>query len=266
MSGMLDVLNLHGRTAVVVGGAGHLGAVIAQGLSTLGAGVALVDRDESGMHRASDVIRRAGGADVSMHLADLEDFSAADVRRDVLQRHPGVDILVHAAALVGTSPLSGWNTSFAEQSVDTWRRGLEVNLTSAFTVVQALAPDLAAGGHGAVVLVGSIYGHLGVDMSLYSGTGMGSPVAYAASKGGLSQFMRWAATVLAPEVRVNMVSPGGIQRGQDPLFVTEYVRRTPLKRMAAEQDVAHAVCFLCSDASAYVTGQDLLVDGGWSAW
>ena len=95
---------------------------------------------------------------------------------------------------------------------------------------------------------------------------MGSPAAYAASKGGLLQLTRWLSTVLAPDVRVNSISPGGVARGQPESFVTRYVARTPLRRMATEEDFKGAIAYLASDLSAYVTGENIVVDGGWSAW
>ncbi len=103
-------------------------------------------------------------------------------------------------------------------------------------------------------------------MSLYEDTAMGNPAAYAASKGGLTQLTRWLSTVLAPDIRVNCISPGGIARGQDEKFVKRYETRTPLKRMGKEEDMKGALLYLASDLSAYVTGQNLLVDGGWTAW
>lgn len=95
---------------------------------------------------------------------------------------------------------------------------------------------------------------------------MGNPAAYAASKGGLVQLTRWLSTVLAPAIRVNCISPGGVDRRQPEPFVERYLARTPLGRMAVEEDFKGAAAYLCSDLSAYVTGQNLLVDGGWTAW
>jgi NAD(P)-dependent dehydrogenase (short-subunit alcohol dehydrogenase family) len=95
---------------------------------------------------------------------------------------------------------------------------------------------------------------------------MNNPAAYAASKGGLIQFTRWCSTVLAPDIRVNAVTPGGVFRNQDENFVERYIEKTPLKRMASEEDLKGAVCFLASDLSTYVTGQNLIVDGGFGVW
>jgi NAD(P)-dependent dehydrogenase (short-subunit alcohol dehydrogenase family) len=184
----------------------------------------------------------------------------------VVRELGSLDILVHSAALVGTTPLRGWGVPFAEQSSDTWRQALEVNLTSAFNLTQAAATALTASGHGSVIFIGSIYGVVGPDLGLYEGTKLGNPAAYAASKGGLLQFTRWLATSLAPKVRANMITPGGVERGQPEQFRERYLRRTPLARMASEEDFKGAVAYLASDLSAYVTGQNLIVDGGWTTW
>ena len=141
-----------------------------------------------------------------------------------------------------------------------------MNLTAPFVLVQACAGALAASGQGSVINISSIYGVVGPDMSLYTGTSMANPASYGASKGGLIQLTRWMATVMAPDVRVNAISPGGVWRGQPEAFHSRYVARTPLGRMANEEDLKGAAAFLSSDLSAYVTGHNLIVDGGWTAW
>ena len=125
---------------------------------------------------------------------------------------------------------------------------------------------LAAGGHGSVINISSIYGLSGPDWRLYEGTSLGNPAAYAASKGGLIQMTRWLATTMAPKVRVNAIAPGGVFRNTPEPFLGRYISRTPLARMATEEDFMGAVAYLASDLSAYVTGQCLAVDGGWTAW
>jgi NAD(P)-dependent dehydrogenase (short-subunit alcohol dehydrogenase family) len=184
----------------------------------------------------------------------------------VLERFARLDVLVNCAAFAGTSALPGWVTPFLEQSAATWRRALEVNLTAPFLLTQLCVPALRASGHGSVINVASLYGLAGPDLRLYEGTPMGNPAAYGTSKGGLIQLTRWLATVLAPEVRVNAISPGGVERGQPEAFRERYVARTPLARMGTEEDFKGAAAFLASDASAYLTGQNLILDGGFTAW
>jgi NAD(P)-dependent dehydrogenase (short-subunit alcohol dehydrogenase family) len=198
---------------------------------------------------------------------DLEDEK--QIRRgfgDFLNWSDRIDILINNAAFVGTDNIAGWSAPFEQQEMAAFRRAIEVNLTAGFLLSQLAAPHLRRSGHGAIVNIGSTYGLVGPDWSLYEGTEMANPAAYAASKGGILQLTRWLATTLAPHIRVNAISPGGIARGQDEAFVARYRARTPLGRMATENDFRGALCFLASDASAYVTGHNLVVDGGWTAW
>lgn len=262
-----SLMDLHCRVALVTGAAGHLGGVMAEALAELGADLVLVDLDGG---RAGDLARHLAdthGIRAISEAADLEDETAVRALPHKAQERLGrLDILVNNAAFVGTSGLTGWAVPFAQQTSDTWRRALEVNLTAGFALSQESAPMLARHGKGSIVNIGSIYGVHGPDLSLYAGTGMQNPAAYAASKGGLLQLTRWLATVLAPETRVNAICPGGVARGQPEAFVDRYVARTPLKRMAREEDFKGAIAYLASDLSAYVTGQALMVDGGWGVW
>jgi NAD(P)-dependent dehydrogenase (short-subunit alcohol dehydrogenase family) len=162
--------------------------------------------------------------------------------------------------------MDGWAVPFGEQTVEAWDRALRVNLTSAFVLVQEARDLLGASGAGSVILFGSIYGQVGPDRSLYEGTSIANPAAYGASKGAIAQLARTLATTLAPSVRVYVITPGGIERGQPDAFVSRFRARTPLARMAVEEDVKGAVAFLASNLSAYVTGQEIVVDGGWTVW
>jgi NAD(P)-dependent dehydrogenase (short-subunit alcohol dehydrogenase family) len=155
---------------------------------------------------------------------------------------------------------------FLEQDSTTYHKALDVNLAAPFVLVQSCTEALKASGHGSVINIASIYGLVGPDLRLYEGTSMGNPAGYAASKGGLIQLTRWLATVLAPDVRVNAITPGGIWRDQPETFREQYVARTPLGRMGTEGDLKGAAAYLASNLSAYVTGQNLIVDGGWTAW
>jgi NAD(P)-dependent dehydrogenase (short-subunit alcohol dehydrogenase family) len=258
-----DLMRLDGRVALITGGAGHLGRAMATALVELGAEVALVDRDAAATEAAASP-QGPAGAGFAVELTD--DAAVRSLPEAVAAKFGRLDILINNAAFVGTTALQGWAVPFAQQSVDTWRQCLDVNLTAAFALTQAAAPLLAASGHGSVINVASIYGLVGPDNGLYAGTEMGNPAAYAASKGGLIQLTRWLATSLAPDIRVNALTPGGIARGQPQAFVERYVARTPLGRMGRESDMIGAVAYLASDLSTYVTGQNIVVDGGWTAW
>ena len=262
-----EQFSLVGRRALVTGGAGHLGRVIADALAQLGAAVLLVDRDAAALAAEAQRLGTLHGAEVTTHWCDLEDDAARAALIEMLVTDGrALDILVNNAAFTGTATLTGWAEPFEAQTTDTFRRAMEVNLVAVFDLCRGCAPLLRASRHGSIINIGSIYGEFGPDWSLYEGTAMANPAAYAASKGGVLQLTRWLATSMAPQVRVNAVSPGGIARGQPASFVTRYEARTPLGRMATEDDMAGAVTFLASDLSAYVTGQVMRVDGGWSAW
>lgn len=260
------LMDLTGRVAAITGGAGHIGRAMAEALAELGAKVAIIDMAPDTAEIAQGIGKRFGTETCGI-AADLADDDAiAALPTQVEACLGGLDILIHNAAFVGTSGLTGWVTPFEEQSVETWRKAMDVNLTVPFSLTQAALPLLRRSGRGSVIMVSSIYGLVGPDMSLYDGTAMGNPAAYSASKGGLLQLTRWLSTVLAPDIRVNAIIPGGVARGQPEAFTQRYVARTPLARMAVEDDFKGATAFLASDASAYVTGQSLAVDGGWTAW
>lgn len=262
-----ELMDLSGRVALVMGGAGHIGGMICDTLGELGAAVVCADIDATrGAGLVDDL--RAAGRRATFVTCDMADERAVRSLVDgAVGLHGRLDILVHAAGFVNQGNTKGYATTFEQQTMEPWRKAMDVNLASAFVAVQQAAGPLRVSGHGAVVLFGSIYGMGGPDMRLYEGQeGVGNAPAYAASKGAVIQLARWLATTLAPDIRVNTVTPGGIERGQGEAFVRRYVERTPMRRMGREEDLKGAVAYLASDLSRYVTGHNLVVDGGWSAW
>lgn len=267
MTNLSSLMSLQGRRALITGGAGHIAVAMAETLAELGASLILVDRDVDRLTSLATDLDRTWHVPVTSLVCDLE--SECDRNRiidAVFADELGLDILVNNAAFVGTTSLEGWAVPFEDQTLDTWRRAFEINLTAVFHLSKAFLPLLRASGHGSIVNIGSIYGEYGPDWSLYRGTIMANPAAYGASKGGLFQLTRWLATTIAPQVRVNAISPGGVARGQPDSFVQRYTSRTPLQRMASEDDFRGAIAYLSSDLSAFVTGQVLAVDGGWGVW
>lgn len=262
-----ELMGLSGRRALVTGGTGHLGRIAAEALSELGATVAVMDVGASACDQEAARLsrgRRGRAVPIACDVSD-EAKTRRAIRLAASKMH-GLDILVHCAAYVGTTRANGWACAFDEQTVRAWDAAMRVNLTAAFVMAQEARVLLAASGHGSVILFASIYGLVGPDERLYAETSMGHPAGYDASKGGLLQLTRYLASVLAPRVRVNAISPGGVLRGQPKAFQDRYVARTPMGRMATEEDVKGAVAYLASDLSAYVTGHNLVVDGGWTAW
>lgn len=263
---LAELMNLEGRRALITGATGNIGRVIAQTLAEMGADLLLVDQPGSAYEPVIREINSYRSVAIDVADCDLEVQSDRDRLFDSIRLSDRLHILVNNAAFVGTSSLPGWVTDFERQSIDTWRRAIEVNLTAAFDLAKALAPILRKTSGACIINIASLYGTSAPNYKLYEGTAMGNPAAYAASKGGLLQLTRWLATTLAPDVRVNAISPGGVFRGQPAAFVDRYAAGTPLGRMAAEDDFRGAVAYLASDMSAYVTGQNLAVDGGWTVW
>jgi NAD(P)-dependent dehydrogenase (short-subunit alcohol dehydrogenase family) len=262
-----EMMSLEGRVALVTGGAGHIGRAVANALAELGAGIAISDIAPRRADDAAAALAANFPVRAAAFACDFEQPTAAkELPGRVREKFGRIDIVVNCAAFVGTSGLEDWAVPFEQQSPEAWRRALEVNLTAPFILVQAAAEDLAASGHGSVINISSIYGLAGPDWRLYEGTSLGNPAAYAASKGGLIQMTRWLATTMAPKVRVNAIAPGGVFRNTQEPFLGRYISRTPMGRMATEEDFKGAVAYLASDLSAYVTGQCLAVDGGWTAW
>jgi NAD(P)-dependent dehydrogenase (short-subunit alcohol dehydrogenase family) len=264
MTTIVELSNLVNRRALVTGATGGLGRIFADTLAELGADLVLVDRPGSDFESLTSALVQRWGVNIEVHVCDLE-FKAqrADLMATLRKSGQGLNILVNNAAFVGTSDLSGWGVPFEEQSIETWRRAIEVNLTAVFDLCQGMYPLLKESSGASIVNIASIYGMYGPDWSLYEGMGMSNPAAYGASKGGLIQLTRWLATTIAPQVRVNAISPGGIFRNQPKEFVQRFETKTPLRRMATEDDFRGVIAYLSSDLSKYVTGQVLSVDGGW---
>jgi len=267
MRKLSELSNLKGRTALVVGGAGHIGQAFCEALAEQGAEVVVHDIDGGKAKESAERISAVFGTRclaVEGNLLDENDTMR--IVPSVIENFGRLDILVHAAAFVGTTNFPGWAVPFGEQSYSAFESALRVNLTSAFLLAKEAKEHLSRDGKGSVILVSSTYGLVGPDFSIYEGTSMTNPAGYGASKGGILQLTRYLATLLAPRVRVNAITPGGVFRNQPEVFVGRYEKKTPMGRMAAEEDFKGAVAYLASDLSAYVTGQNLIVDGGFTAW
>jgi len=262
---------LEGRVVVLTGGAGLLGRNHSVALARAGARVVVADIDRA---RAAEV---AGGLPPEQGMAVGVDItsqsSVKNMIRCVVDRFGGIDALVNNAALDPKfdPQHAGLHTdSFERCPLEEFRRSLDVNLTGAFICTQAAAPFLLSSTCGSVVNVASIYGVSGPDQRLYlrdGGQVRYKPVAYSAAKSGLLGFTRYLAAYWAGRgIRVNALTLGGVEAGHDPEFVRRYSEKTMLGRMARQDEYGGALVFLLSDDSSYMTGANLVVDGGWTAW
>ena len=264
MSTIKELSNLNGRISIITGAAGHLGKVISETLAELGSDLILIDRPESDFSTMISDLKPRWGVEVETYSCDLElPNHRKELISSVVNSHKELNCLINNAAFVGTSELSGWSVPFEQQTSETFSRALEVNLTAVFDLAKGFSSILKNSKGANIINIASIYGMYAPDWDLYKGTDMNNPAAYGSSKAGLIQLTRWLSTQLAPQVRVNSISPGGIFRNQEKEFVKRYEAKTPLGRMAIENDLKGAISFLATDLSKYVTGQNLSVDGGW---
>jgi NAD(P)-dependent dehydrogenase (short-subunit alcohol dehydrogenase family) len=261
-----DLFDLQGKKALIVGACGYIGRSLCHGLALSGADLLIADlRDDVCQSLVKDLSSTYAGKYVYA-AADCSTEQGIQSIMKMCDAAGPTQIVIHCIGLISSVPIPGYAVPFEEQSLDAWDAALKANLTSAFLLAKHVNKHLDRANGASVIFLSSIYGSFGPDWSLYENTDMGNPLAYGASKGGLQQLMRYLSTLWAPKVRVNCVSPGGLRRGQDIEFIRKYENRTPLRRMAEPQDIVGPVIFLAADASRYITGQNIMVDGGWSAW
>jgi NAD(P)-dependent dehydrogenase (short-subunit alcohol dehydrogenase family) len=258
---VLDRFSLRGRVALVTGGSGPLfGGAISEGLAEAGATVVAASRSLERNHEFASRLR-ADGLDAHAARLDIGDPASIEAcQRDLLQRFGRVDVLVNSA--IHYEGLAG---GLEEQDPEVWLRSAAGDMSGLMRICRAFLPGMRAQGRGSIINVASIYGVVGNDPSLYADTTMRPPVHYPFIKGGMIAFTRYlAAAVGKAGVRVNCLSPGGLANAQPEPFMRRYCERVPIGRMLDHDDIKGAAVFLASDASGYVTGTNLMVDGGWT--
>lgn len=295
MTDLSELFDLTGRIAVVTGGAGLLGAVFCRTLAEAGAHVIIADCNEAAAVALADTLSQRG---FQARGVATDITSARSVKQMVdttLKTFGHLDILVNCAALdpkfdpkhlpdngkhytleklqdvQTTAPVTG---AFEDYPLEAWKQALDINLTGAFLCCQAAARTMLAQGGGVIVNIASIYGLVGPDQRIYEYTGrdvpagrLYKPVYYSVTKAGILGLTQYLATYYAGKnIRVNALTPGGVYNEHDPAFVQAYSAHTVLGRMATKDEMNGALLFLVSDASAYMTGANLVVDGGWTAW
>ena len=255
---MESLFNISGKTAVVTGVAGMYGRQMAEALAEAGARVFVADLNiEKLQERAEDF--RAAGLDVTaLQYDQASEASIEELLQQVIDLAGGVDILVNNAVL---RSMCDW-----DDPVDCFEKSMKVNATGMFMMVRTFGNHMVEREQGSIINIASIHGVIGPDYSLYKGLDWGVAPDYFFHKGGLLQLTRFAASKLGSSgVRVNAILPGGFFNNQDESFVDRYNERTFLGRMAGESDVKGALVFLASDASAYITGAAIPIDGGYVA-
>ena len=256
---MVEKFNFKNKIILISGSNGYIGKKLCETFIKLGAKVLATDI------QADSNIKKKNKKNFSYYSCDLTDpISVKNFIRKIKIKINYLDIIVNNASFTGESLLKGWSTSFKNQNSKNWKKVFDVSLSSSFELIRSFYSLLKKRKKSSIVNISSIYGFMGPDWSMYKNTGIYNPAGYGISKSGIIYMTKWLATTMAPSVRVNSVSPGGILRKQPKKFINKYINKVPLKRMCNEQDVVNAILFLSSDLSNYITGQNIVVDGGFS--
>jgi 2-deoxy-D-gluconate 3-dehydrogenase len=276
MTTILEKFTLSDRVAVVTGGVGLLGAEFCRTLAEAGAAVAVVDLNAERCTAVAEALTQAGYRALAVPTDITQPESVKALVDKVLAQYGRLDILVNSAALDpkfdpdaaarGIAP-----GSFEDFPLEQWNAALNVNLTGMFLVTQAcVKPMLAQGKKGSIINICSTYGLNGPDQRIYIKDGKRvayKPVYYATTKAGVMGFTKYLAAYYAgTKIRVNALTPGGVFNNHEEYFVKNYSAKTILGRMAKKDEMNGALLFLASDASSYMTGNNVIVDGGWTVW
>src|SRR5574342_393213 len=271
-----EKFDLAGRVGVVTGGGGQLGFEFCKTLAEAGAAVAVVDLNASASQATADSLTKCGYKALALPTDITQPDSVNAAVEKVLSTFGRLDVLVNSAALdpkfdpdavkKGITP-----GAFEDYPLDQWNAAMNVNLTGIFLVTQAcVKPMIAQGKKGSVINICSTYGLNGPDQRIYIKNGQRvafKPVYYTVTKAGVMGFTKYLAAYFAgTEIRVNALTPGGVYNNHEEYFVKNYSAKTILGRMAKKDEMNGALLFLASDASSYMTGNNVVVDGGWTAW
>ena len=241
---------LGNKIVVVTGGSGLLGRSI------------ITDLKSKGAIAINAEINADDGHEYQVYCDVTDEKSIEECIAIILAKYGRIDGWVNNAY----PRTADWGNKFEDIPAESWRRNVDSQLNSVFLCSKAVLEVMKRQSSGSLVNVSSIYGSVGPDFSVYDGTAMTMPAAYSAIKGGVLNFSRYLASYFGPfGVRVNCISPGGIFDHQTERFVTQYEQKVPMKRMGTPADIAGPVSFLISDESGYITGHNLMVDGGWTA-
>jgi NAD(P)-dependent dehydrogenase (short-subunit alcohol dehydrogenase family) len=267
----MKLFELNNKTAIVTGALGLIGKEHCKALSEAGANIIVADLSESSCEKFAGSLSTES---LGIFLDVTQPESIKNLRDQVLNRFGHIDILVNNAAIndMFENPKAASEQSkFENYPLELWQKSVDVNLTGVFLCSQILGTEMAKQKSGSIINLASTYGITAPDQSLYKNEdgsqSFYKPPAYSATKGAIIMFTKYLAAYWGKDgVRVNTLSPGGVENSQDEYFIEKYSCKTPLGRMANSGDYKGALIFLASDASGYMTGANLVVDGGWTCW
>lgn len=266
------IFNLEERTIIIAGGAGQIGFSFCEILADAGAKVVIADIDTDMAYEKMSLLDPDMQSRLHVYQLDVSKKSqVSTLYKKVREEQGKIYGLVNCFHFKGSTrtldTTSNFFKGFEEYPEEAWDLVHEINLKGTFLMSQASIPYFKENGQGVIVNVSSTYGNVSANKNIYGNSGINSPVAYATSKAAIINLTRYLSTHLAEmNIRVNCLSPGGVHNNQSQEFIDNYSRLTPLGRMAKARDYQGSILFLMSDASTYMTGANLIVDGGWTAW
>ena len=258
--GILEEFSLEGKVGVVTGGAGRYGRCIVEGACEAGARAIIASRNLENCRRTADEMKGLGYQACAYRLDQADHESVTSFTDKVFEDFGEVDFLVNNSV---ARPMASFDDDLAN-----WRASMDVNATGFLDITRCFVRKMIPQKRGSIINISSIYGMVGTDLSLYVGTPMEGKSApdYFFNKGGMINLTRYFAAICGPHnIRVNAVSPGGLFENQPEKFVERYCQRTFLGRMANREDIKGLIVFLASDASCYITGANIPLDGGFTA-
>jgi len=273
MDNIFDKFHMEGQAAVVTGGAGLLGKEFCKTLAQAGAGVVVADLNAEAANAVAEELQKAGLKAIGLAVDVTDKESVHQMVLASIKEYGRLDVLVCSAAMdpkFDAQHAGEHSNTFEDYPLEAWRQALDVNLTGMFLCSQAAVIPMLKQDHGSIINICSTYGLVGPDQRIYIKPGQPQqykPVFYSVTKSGVLGLTRYLATYYAGRnIRANALTPGGVYNNHDETFVQNYSSRTVLGRMAHKDEMSGALLFLASDASSYMTGSNLVVDGGWTAW
>jgi NAD(P)-dependent dehydrogenase (short-subunit alcohol dehydrogenase family) len=266
-----NLFSLQNKVAVVTGAAGLIGKQHCNALSEAGANIIVCDIDKDKCEQlAGELKTKSFGIETDITKPE----SVKNLKEKILDEFGKIDILVNNAAIndmFENPSTAGELSMFENYPLNMWQKSIDVNITGTFLCSQILGTEMAKAGKGSIINIASTYGIVAPDQSIYrkkdGSQNFYKSAAYPVTKGAVIAFTKFLAAYWGNKgIRVNALSPGGVENNQDEYFIENYSAKTILGRMAKSTDYKGAIIFLASDASEYMTGANLIVDGGWTAW
>lgn len=257
--------NFQNKNILITGGLGSIGYKLSKILYNENANLIITDNVKNKLKLRNKLRFFKNKNKIKYYNCDLSSFTEKKkIFEDIRKNHKIIDVLINNAALTGDR-FEKLETHFEKQNNKIWSKELDVNLISVIEIIQNLKKNILKSKWPSIINLSSIYGIGKPQFQIYKNTNLNNQIGYSVSKAGIVQLTRWFSAYLAPKIRVNCITPGGIKRAQSKKFIESYSKLTLLNRMATDEDVISGILFLASKSSGYITGQNIIIDGGWSA-